>query len=224
MPQSTYSTGDRRPIAARNRQIFQRMAAGLAGLGVTANMISIGGLVSGVAAGICLFSTNHFSDGPRRMLWFAAAVFIQLRLLANMLDGMVAVATGKASPVGELYNEIPDRISDAATLIGAGYAAGGDFSLGYIAACMAILTAYVRAVGKVAGAPQDYCGPMAKQQRMAIITLTALFCGIAPVRLQGPWYSAWSVMSIALLVVIVGATVTVFRRLSHITANLKART
>ena len=50
---------------------------------------------------------------------------IQLRLIANLLDGLVAVEGGKRTPTGELYNEAPDRIADTAVLVGAGYAVGG---------------------------------------------------------------------------------------------------
>lgn len=56
------------------------------------------------------------------LFWLIAALGAQLRLTANMLDGMVALASRRDSKVGELYNEIPDRVSDAAVSIGAGYA------------------------------------------------------------------------------------------------------
>ena len=51
-----------------------------------------------------------------------AAVFIQLGLLANMLDGLIAVEGGRMTKTGELYNEIPDRIADVVFLGAAGYA------------------------------------------------------------------------------------------------------
>ena len=111
-----------------------------------------------------------------RILWIVGAAFIQLRLLANLFDGMVAIARGTASKVGELFNEVPDRVSDSAILIGLGYAPGGQVGLGYAAALAAMMTAYVRAVGKGAGTPNEFCGPMAKQQRMFLATMTCLFC------------------------------------------------
>ena len=52
--------------------------------------------------------------------------------------------------------------------------------LGTLAACVAIFVAYVRAEAKVAGAPQDFCGPMAKPQRMFTMTVFALLCGALP--------------------------------------------
>src|SRR5439155_6616796 len=159
-----------RPIAVREWGVFRWLAGRLARGGVYPNAISIMGMVSGIAAGAALAATSPLSGLEQRLAWLAAGLFIQLRLLANMLDGMVAIECGKASPVGELYNEVPDRVSDAAILIGAGYAAGGDILLGSAAACVALFTAYVRAMGKAAGARNEFCGPMAKQQRMFVIT------------------------------------------------------
>ena len=75
------------------------------------------------------------APGPVCAGWFRGRRrLIQLRLAANMFDGMVAIETGKASPTGAIYNEIPDRVSDAAMFLGAGYAAGGQPPLGYRAA------------------------------------------------------------------------------------------
>ena len=93
-----------------------------------------------------------------RVFWLIAALGAQLRLTANMLDGMVALASGRDSKVGELYNEVPDRVSDAAVFIGAGYAWGGNVALGYIATILAIFTAYVRAAGKIAGRLTSFAG------------------------------------------------------------------
>src|SRR5213076_121946 len=73
--------------------------------------------------------------------------------------------------------------SDAAVFIGAGYAWGGNVALGYIATILAIFTAYVRAAGKIAGAPNEFCGPMAKQHRMRVITVICLYAAAVP----RPW-------------------------------------
>ena len=43
----------------------------------------------------------------------------QYGLLANLLDGLVAVEGGRRSPTGELFNEVPDRVSDVLVLAGA---------------------------------------------------------------------------------------------------------
>lgn len=209
--------GERRPIAVREWRIFQALARALARRGVSPNSISVAGMVSGCVAGVLLAATAQSAEGEQRLAWLAGALCIQLRLLANMLDGMVAIEGGKASAVGELYNEVPDRVSDTATLIGAGYAAGGEAAFGYLAACMALFTAYVRAMGKAAGARHEFCGPMAKQQRMFVVTVAAIYAGLAPVAFQ----PSWGLMSAALMVIVVGGLATALRRLRRIAATLR---
>jgi len=140
-----------------------------------------------------------------------------------MLDGMVALASGRASKVGELYNEIPDRVSDAAVFIGAGFAWGGNIALGYIATILAIFTAYVRAAGKIAGGPNEFCGPMAKQHRMLVITLVCLYSAITPRSWQMITFndSQIGLMTLALAVIAVGCVITIIRRVGRIAHGLK---
>jgi phosphatidylglycerophosphate synthase len=212
MNDQTLPLGERRPIAARERRIFQRLSARMAVAGATPNAISIAGMVCCLAAGGALAATPHLSNVAQRIAYLAAAALIQLRLLANMLDGMVALDSGKSSPVGGLYNEVPDRISDAGTLIGAGFAVASSLIVGLIATCVAIFVAYVRVQAKVSGAPQDFCGPMAKQHRMALMTFTLIYLALAP----SAWRPVWrgqGLMTLALLIIIIGGLWTALRRL-----------
>jgi phosphatidylglycerophosphate synthase len=131
----------------------------------------------------------------------------------------VAVQQPTASRLGTLYNEIPDRISDTLILVGAGYALGGNIILGFVAALTAMFTAYVRAMGKVAGANQEFCGPMAKQQRMALLTIVAACLAMTPVSLQPIW-RGYGLVSLALVLIIVGSILTAGRRLRRIACVL----
>src|SRR5436305_13999568 len=130
---------DRRPIATRNRKWAQAATAWFVARHVSPNAISIAGMCACIVAGIALGVT---SVADYRVLWIIAALGAQLRLTANMLDGMVALASGRASKVGELYNEIPDRVSDAAVFIGAGYAWGGKVALGNYANILTVLLVF----------------------------------------------------------------------------------
>jgi phosphatidylglycerophosphate synthase len=156
-------------------------------------------------------------------LWIIAALGAQLRLTANMLDGMVALASGRASKTGELYNEVPDRVSDAAVFIGAGFAWGGNIALGYIATILSIFTAYVRAAGKIAGAPNEFCGPMAKQHRMFVITLICLYSAGVPRAWQILHFDRLEVgvLSLGLAIIVAGCLITIVRRLNRIARALK---
>ena len=210
-----YQVGDRRPLVSRGWKISQRIANFLAASGATPNAISIAGMICGICAGAMFVETAHASHAW--ILWLSGAAFVQLRLLANLYDGMVAVTRGIASPVGELFNEVPDRVSDAATLIGFGYATGSNPMLGFVATIFAVFLAYLRAEGKVAGAHQEFCGPMAKQQRMAAVTIAAVVCAVMSV-ISAPGYRIpeWT-----LSLIILGSIITVIRRLHRIASALR---
>ncbi len=227
-PMVTNEAGiERRPMKIRDRSFFTRSAAWLARAGVTPNAISIMGMVVGILGGVALASTSWpQSDTVRRVLWCVAAVVVPLRGLLNILDGVVAVNENIASPVGEMYNEVPDRVSDVAILIGAGYAAGGEPVLGLGAAVLAVFVAYVRAQARVAGAAQDYCGPMAKPSRIFLVTLTALWLAVTPAIWQFSWgpEGSWGPMAAALGVIMIGCIITAVRRLLRAGRSLRKAT
>jgi phosphatidylglycerophosphate synthase len=211
---------DRRPIATRNRKWAQAATVWLASRNVSPNAISVAGMCACIVAGIALAATSITDN---RIFWIIAALGAQFRLTANMLDGMVALASGRASKTGELYNEVPDRVSDAAVFIGAGFAWGGNIALGYIVTILAIFTAYIRAAGKIAGAPNEFCGPMAKQHRMLVITVISLYSAFTSRSWQMITFndSQIGLMTLALVVIVVGCVITVIRRVSRIAHALK---
>src|SRR5512132_2564352 len=96
-------------------------------------------------------------------------------------------------------------------------------ALGYIATILAIFTAYVRTAGKIAGAPNEFCGPMAKQHRMLVITVVCLYSVVVPRAWQIFHFANLDigVMALALSVIIAGCLVTAVRRLQRIARGLK---
>ena len=162
--------------------------------------------------------------GPTRGgLLIGAGVCIQLRLVCNLLDGMVAVEHGKGGPAGPIWNELPDRIADALFLVGAGYFADlAGFSLGaplgWAAAVLAVLTAYVRELGRGLGLPADFSGPMAKPHRMAALTLTCAIAALEPL-----WGWNGQTVIFGLLIIVLGAAWTVARRTRTLAGRLAAR-
>ena len=219
----TGKEADRRPLRSRSTAWARALAGALARRRVRPNAISAVGMLAGVLAGAALWATTRAPEAERLLL-LLAALLVQARLLANLLDGMVAIEGGLATPTGPLWNEVPDRVADAAVLVGAGYAAGGDPALGWLAAVLAVFTAYVRAEARAAGAPNDFCGPMAKPHRMALVTATAVYLAVVPWEWRptlgngnvGTW-------AIVLAVVCAGCAVTAARRLYHAARALSER-
>ncbi|MCA9022343.1 MAG: CDP-alcohol phosphatidyltransferase family protein, partial [Planctomycetaceae bacterium] len=143
-------------------------------------------------------------------LLILAGLMIQCRLLCNLFDGMVAVEGGKSTKSGELFNDIPDRIADPLILVSAGYAIhivdyGGE--LGWCAGLLAVMTAYIRTLSASIGAPVDFKGPMAKQHRMAILTIACVVTALETIFRQTDYG-----LLIALIVIVVGCVITCIRR------------
>ena len=207
----------RRPLKSRDLAIFKNIASALARAGVSPNAISFTSIVFGLAAGGCFALTAHAEELALRGWWLAAAAFIQLRLIANLLDGMVAVEGKRGGPTGDLWNEAPDRLADTAIFIGAGFAAGSDPLLGMGAALLAVFVAYLRALGASNGAGQIFIGPMAKPHRMFVTTVFSVASALFPA------LAGFSGMKLLLALVIVGCIVTAIRRLSRIAASLRSK-
>ncbi|MGZ4985212.1 MAG: CDP-alcohol phosphatidyltransferase family protein [Chthoniobacterales bacterium] len=205
----------RRPLKTREKTWPRRLAFALVRQGATPNQISIASVAISVGGAVSLFFAAN-----RVVLFVIAAICIQLRLLCNLLDGLMAVEGGLKTKAGEIFNEFPDRIADVSLFIAAGYSAHfrGAIEAGYLCAIVSVLTAYVRVFGGSAGLTQDYCGPMAKQQRMATLTIACLVSA-AEVFLHWPH----RVLPLALAIIFVGSLFTAARRTARIAKLLNAR-
>ncbi|HET9067185.1 MAG TPA: CDP-alcohol phosphatidyltransferase family protein [Amaricoccus sp.] len=203
-------TANRRPLASRRLGVMRRLAEALARARVAPNAISVAGtLFALVAAAALVAAGSGWAAG-----WLLGAVFVQLRLLANLLDGLVAVEGGRGTPTGVLFNEVPDRVEDAAILAGFGVAAGW-LMLGVWAALAAVGCAYVRQVGGALGQAQSFIGPMAKQHRMAAVTLGCLIGFAEALAGSGP-----GLAGLLLWGVLAGTLLTIVRRLRHVARGL----
>jgi phosphatidylglycerophosphate synthase len=218
----TYQPAERRPLASRDANLARRVTAWLIARNVSANAVSLSSMGFAALAAMCLVETQTATGRDVRVLFVLAALLVQLRLLANLLDGMIAVGSRRASPVGELYNEVPDRVADVLILIGAGFAVGGTPALGYCAALVAVLTAYMRALGNSVGVRGLFAGPMAKPQRMATITVACVYCAAVPAGWPGSIATSHGgALSFALALIVAGGLLTVLRRMRRISAELR---
>jgi len=197
----------RRPLKVRGVKIVNNFAKYLSHRNISPNSISITSILFAVLSAICfiLFGKYNYS-----WLLIFSAFFIQCRLLCNLFDGLVAVEGGKGTKSGELFNDIPDRISDPLLLITAGYAINSiqyAVEIGWLAGLFSVMTAYIRTLNVSIGAPADFKGPMAKQHRMAILTIACILAVIETYF----WSSQYSVFG-ALLIIVIGSLITCINR------------
>ena len=178
MTPQNISSGSRRPIKSREKGWAHAIARGAKAAGFTPNSISVLSILFSIMAAVCLIYVSEVTSSKvlAAFVWLGAITGIQLRLLCNLVDGMVAIEGGMKSPVGGLYNEVPDRIADVIILSAAGYSNDwvvklAGLPLGWIAAVLAMMTAYIRTLGGTLTGSQCFAGPMSKQHRMFILSL-----------------------------------------------------
>jgi phosphatidylglycerophosphate synthase len=212
---------DRRPVQARETHWARSLARGLAKAGFRPNAISLLSVLFALLSGLGLLLGSRSPLLWHIVLFLLASLGIELRLIANLMDGMVAIEGGFQTRSGTIYNELPDRLSDSVILVCAGYSVPGNpwwvWALGWAAALLAMLTAYVRALGGASGASQPFIGPMAKQQRMHLVVVGTLLSMVEAV-------IGWPAraMPLVLGVIVLGSVLTVLLRVRRIVRELNA--
>lgn len=134
---------------------------------------------------------------------------------------MLAVECGLQTPVGEIFNDLPDRVADVMILAAAGYAAREIPAapiLGWAAAVAALFTAYVRVLGGALGLRQHFVGPMAKQHRMFVLTMASMLAVLETLT-----SGTTRAIPAALAVILAGSMLTAMRRVHRIAVEAGAR-
>jgi phosphatidylglycerophosphate synthase len=179
--------------------------------GVHPDTISYLSILAAVIAAICFWKSRQ-----ARWLLIAAPLFCYLRLWFNMLDGMVAVAANKANRRGEILNDLPDRISDVIIFVGVAHSGLMNPLIGYWAAILALLTAYVGLFGQALGVQREFGGIMSKPWRMVALSI-------------GSWlefviarsFGSFTILDWTCLVIIAGCVQTIVVRLKRVTTALQ---
>ena len=214
-----YEPTSRRPIADGFRSTAHFATTLCVRLGVHPDSISYASIVAAALASVCFWKS-----GEHPWLLILAPLFCQLRLWFNMLDGMVAIASGKASSRGEILNDLPDRVSDVLIFAGAAHSGWMNPFLGYWAAIFALLTAYVGMFGQAVGGQREFSGMMSKPWRMvtlhagAWLTFACLWWNQGLLR-----FGSLTILDWACLIVVSGCLQTMAIRLKRIMAALKAK-
>jgi phosphatidylglycerophosphate synthase len=215
-----YEPLSRRPIA----EIFRRTARGATAhcvrVGIPADLISYSSIAFAALAAL-----SFWQAGAYPLLLVVAPFFCFLRLWCNMLDGMVALAGGKASRRGEIINDLPDRISDVIIFVGAAHSGWMHPHFGYGAAIMSLGTAYVGVLGQAVGVQREFSGWMSKPWRMVVLALGAwLSYGFFRFQKETVTLFDLTILDWACVLVVAGCLQTSTQRLLRIFRALKETT
>lgn len=205
------TSANRRPLKTRGQAWVKALTALVLRTGITPDQISLIGVGWAVVGSVAVLAAPGLPA-----LYGLAALGIQLRLLCNMLDGLVAVEGGRKSALGALYNEVPDRLEDSLLLTAFG-AAAGLLWLGLLLSLLAAVTAYIRVLGGTLGCAQDFSGPMAKPHRMAALTLVALLAW-----LEAHMLGSAFALTVGLTLIALGTGWTIVRRTLRLARQLES--
>lgn len=211
----SYNPGSRRPIADLFRATAAMATRWCVRARISPDAISYLSIVAAVAAALCFWKSNTWP-----VLLIIAPLLCYLRLWFNMLDGMVAMASNRASSRGEIVNDLPDRISDVVIFAGVAHSGWVNPFIGYWAAIFAVLTAYVGLFGQALGVQREFSGVMSKPWRMVALHVGAWLtfaCRSCPH--PGP-----PILDLTCLLVIAGCGQTIIVRLKRILVSLENKT
>src|SRR5947207_1013528 len=218
---SNYEPNLRRPIAAIFRRTADAATRFCVRQSIHPDAISYLSVLAALVAASCFWNSERY-----RWLLIIGPLFCYLRLWLNMLDGMVAVSAGKASRRGEILNDLPDRVSDIIIFVGLAHSGLMNPLIGYWAAILAVLTAYVGLFGQALGVQREFGGLMSKPWRMVALGTGAWlkFVGSLPAVASaeaGRSFGSFTILDWTCLIVIAGCVETMVVRLKRITAGLQ---
>jgi CDP-diacylglycerol--glycerol-3-phosphate 3-phosphatidyltransferase len=145
----------------------------LARAGVTANAVTVGAVVLSAAAGLWI-ALAPLSAAP----YLALPVVLFLRMALNAIDGMLAREFDMQSPLGGLFNELGDVVSDTVLYLPFGFHPAVPW---WAVIGVVIAAIWIEMVGVIAvqiGASRRYDGPFGKSDRAFAFGLLGLLFGV----------------------------------------------
>lgn len=176
------------------QNLLRPVTRALAGVGVTANQVTVAAALLSAGVGTCIW-LYPASRWPLLLL----PVFLFVRMALNAIDGMLAREHHMKSRLGAVLNEIGDVLADTALYLPLATVPGFSPWLVVVITILAIVSEMTGVVAVQIGATRRYDGPMGKSDRAFVFGLLALLLGLG-VR-PGDWLLGVQVLVGALLVV-----------------------
>jgi CDP-diacylglycerol--glycerol-3-phosphate 3-phosphatidyltransferase len=184
------------------------LARALAGMGITANAVTVaGGVLSVIGAGLLAAGMP-----------LPALLVLLIGTIADTLDGQIAKASGGGTPLGAFLDSTIDRLADGALFVGAA-AAGANMGQplllwsSLVALVASFLVSYVRAKAESLGVNASV-GPAPREARIVIYLIGLAAWAIFDLE---PLFVA-AVLALALL-----STITFVLRVVHVGRQLSIK-
>lgn len=153
--------------------LLRPLVGALAGMGVTANQVTVAAALLSLATGAWLW----LSGGSQASL-LAVPVVLFVRMALNAVDGMLAREHNQSSKLGAVLNELGDVVSDAGLYLPFAFVPGMPPAHVVVVVILAIMVEMVGVVAVQIGASRRYDGPLGKSDRAFLFGALGLLLGL----------------------------------------------
>ena len=186
-------------LRSKVKNFFEKIASGLASIGVGPNTITLSSLVVSGIAFLAMYC------------WRSIPLFLIMILLSGLfdaLDGALARITGTVSRFGAFLDSTTDRLSD--TLYILSYLALGvnPYLIGFLLS-FSLLISYTRSRAESLGLKMEGVGIIERAERILWLAGTALL-----------YYVSLRAVTLSLLVLLVLSIITFLQRIMHVYRSL----
>jgi len=159
-------------IKPRFQALLRPLVKQLAGVGVTANQVTLAAAFGSVVLGIVLLSQSHHFH-----LFLLLPLWMFVRMALNAIDGMLAREFKQQSKLGAYLNELCDVIADAALYLPFAFIPPFSAFMVVFVIFLAMLSEFTGVLGLTVGASRRYDGPLGKSDRAFIFGALGLWMG-----------------------------------------------
>lgn len=224
------SPTDRRPLRTRSWPLFINIARKLAAWHIPPNAISIAGMLAAVIAGGEIAAAFRIGADNADLTGRAPCSSSppHSSSSASSATSSTAWSPSRASSAHPPASSTTTSPTASPTPPPSSHRLRRLFlpELGYIAALIAVMTAYIRGIAARARRRHDFSGLMDKRQRMFVMTLTCIILAVAPrsidhaITIADHTLSPWT---ITLALIAAGSLITCLTRLRNIARKLNTQ-
>ncbi len=167
--------------------------------------------------------TIYYSTSNPNLLLVSFGLII-LRMILNTFDGMIAIAQGKKTMVGEVVNALPDRYSDVFVLLGLVLCKSTNPLVGSVAMASVLLVSYSGMLGKAMGVNWQHQGPVGKVDRLVAILIVLIMqylMSIYGVDINNILGFEVGLFDCLLIWFIAGSQLTIYKRVKSLVDEIK---
>jgi len=160
-------------LKPRLKMVIRPLAARLAGMGITANQVTLTSLAGSVAVSAVLCAN---SDDP--LLFALLPLWLPIRTACAALDGTLAVELGQKSRLGGILNEVGDIASDIALFLPLAFVAPFSANAVVFLIILIVMAEVAGIAGPLLGSDRRLEGPLGKADRSIILAALGLIIAL----------------------------------------------